>query len=299
MSNTHDYSLANANGSTFRQDLNNVLADIESTNSGASEPSTTVANKLWIDTSNSKIKIRNGSNNGWIVLGDLATNMGHATSATPEFAGTLTSGGDIVCNSTGRLKLPAGTTAQRPSSPSPGDTRWNTTLTQQETYTGSVWERVGGIPSGSVVAFASESVPTGYLECNGDEVSRTTYAQLFAAIGTRFGAGNTSSTFHLPDLRGGFVRGWDHGANYDPDAEDRTNSGDGTTGDKVGTKQDSLNKSHSHSYTDPLIGLVAGFESDDSGNVRDLITQNAGTTLSSGGSESRPINIALMYVIKY
>ena len=299
MSNTHDFDLANANGQTFRSDLNNVLADIQSSNSGSSAPTTTVAYKQWIDTSNSKIKIRSGADNAWIELGSLATNMGHAPSASPIFTGTLTSGGDIVCNSTSRLKLPAGTTAQRPSSPAPGDTRWNTTLAQQETYTGSAWERVGGIPSGSVVALASETAPTGYLECDGTAVSRSTYAQLFSTIGTRFGAGDASSTFNLPDLRGRFVRGWDHGAGNDPDASSRTNSGDANTGDKVGTKQDSQNKSHTHAYTSPLVGSIQGLVSDTNGTAVEWPTNAGGTSGAHGGTEARPININLMYVIKY
>ena len=225
--------------------------------------------------------------------------MGHAPSVSPVFTGTVTSGGDIVCNSTGRLKLPAGTTAQRPSSPAPGDTRWNTTLAQQEIYTGLAWERVGGIPSGSVVSMASETVPTGYLECNGAAVSRSAYSQLYSSIGTRFGAGDASSTFNLPDLRGRFVRGWDHGASIDPDASSRTNSGDGNTGDKVGTKQDSQNKTHTHAYTDPVIGNFQGLTHDSNGSAAEFPTTNGGTSGAHGGSEARPININLMYVIKY
>lgn len=66
-------------------------------------------------------------------------------------------------------------------------------------------------PPGLIVFFAMQMAPTGWLKCDGSTVSRTTYAALFAAIGTTFGVGNGSSTFHLPDLRGGFVRGWDDG----------------------------------------------------------------------------------------
>ena len=216
MSNTHDFDIENANGANFRSNLNNALDDIQSTNSGTSEPTTKVAGKLWIDTTNNLIKIRNNANNGWVTLGSSNThNMGFATLASPTFSGTVTSGGDIVCNSTGRLKLPVGTTAQRPGSPATGDSRWNTTLSQQEVYNGTSWERVGGVPAGSIFWFASETVPTGYLECSGAAVSRTTYAQLFSAIGVVHGSGDGSSTFNIPDLRGEFVRGYDHGRNVD------------------------------------------------------------------------------------
>ena len=71
-------------------------------------------------------------------------------------------------------------------------------------------------PVGAVMHFARTTAPDGWLECNGQAVSRTTYADLFAVIGTTFGVGNGSTTFNLPDLRGEFIRGWDNGRNVDP-----------------------------------------------------------------------------------
>lgn len=57
-------------------------------------------------------------------------------------------------------------------------------------------------PTGTVIYTLTQNVGTGFLECNGQAVSRTTYAALFNAIGTRFGAGDASTTFNLPDFRG-------------------------------------------------------------------------------------------------
>ena len=74
---------------------------------------------------------------------------------------------------------------------------------------------VAGVPTGAVFCVAVATIPTGYLECNGAPVSRTTYAALFSFIGTQYGAGNGSSTFNLPDLRGEFVRGFDYGRGVD------------------------------------------------------------------------------------
>lgn len=71
------------------------------------------------------------------------------------------------------------------------------------------------VPAGTVIAFASSTAPTGYLKANGALISRTTYASLFAAIGTTFGAGDGSTTFALPDLRGYFPRGWADGRGID------------------------------------------------------------------------------------
>ena len=63
------------------------------------------------------------------------------------------------------------------------------------------------MPAGTIVSYAGASVPTGWLLCNGANVSRTTYANLFNAIGTRWGAGNGSTTFTLPDSDGRVLQG--------------------------------------------------------------------------------------------
>lgn len=60
---------------------------------------------------------------------------------------------------------------------------------------------------GVIIPFAGTSVPTGYLLCNGAAVSRTNYANLFAAIGTLYGAGDGSTTFNLPDARDRVLQG--------------------------------------------------------------------------------------------
>ena len=64
-----------------------------------------------------------------------------------------------------------------------------------------------GVPVGSVFWLATQTAPEGYLICDGSAVSRTEYADLFAAIGTTFGAGDGSTTFALPNLRAAFIRG--------------------------------------------------------------------------------------------
>jgi len=62
-------------------------------------------------------------------------------------------------------------------------------------------------PTGTVLIYAGASVPEGYLLCNGAAISRTDYATLFQIIGTTYGAGNGTTTFNLPDLRGRVVIG--------------------------------------------------------------------------------------------
>ena len=327
MSNTHDYDIGNAVGATFRSDLNTCLGDIQSLNSGSSDPSTTVAYKIWADTANNLLKIRNSANNGWLVLGSLTdaahtNNFGLATKASPTFSGTVTSGGDIVMSGTGSLQLPTGTTAQRPTGAT-GDIRFNTTTTAFEGYNGGSWgEIANGVPIGSVFNLATTTVPTGFLECNGAAVSRSTYASLFASISTTWGVGDGSSTFNLPDLRGQFVRGWDNSAGVD-------------SGRSFASSQTDQNKSHNHSITDsghfhhafrsgnvgerrndsnlsttnfPASGTGPGnlneaYNIVATGNEPDVgktSSETTGITVSNdGSSEVRVKNYALMYVIKF
>ena len=171
---------------------------------------------------------------------------------------------------------------------------------------------VAGVPSGSVFCMAVATVPTGYLECNGAAVSRTTYAALFAIIGTNYGNGDGSSTFNVPDLRGEFVRGFDNGRGVD-------------NGRSINDPQSSANLSHGHSVsasvTDPghnhatslgsnRVFLVGGSQHVGFGGAggypgQDFSMSNANTGISvsisqnnAGGSEARPRNIAMMYIIK-
>jgi len=60
---------------------------------------------------------------------------------------------------------------------------------------------IEGIPTATIIPWSDSSVPSGYLECNGQTVSRSTYSALFAIIGTTYGAGDGSSTFSVPDLQ--------------------------------------------------------------------------------------------------
>lgn len=180
------------------------------------------------------------------------------------------------------------------------------------------------VPVGSVITFAGPSAPAGYLQCNGAAVSRTTYADLFAVIGTMYGVGNGSTTFNLPDYRGYFLRGRDNGAGVDPDRASRTNRGDGTTGDNVGTKQSHQFYSHNHSasssishnpsYWDQFMAMMynnahgqtmgappQGSAGNDFAwawnNTNALVVSTS--VAANGGNETRPSNINVLYCIKY
>jgi microcystin-dependent protein len=157
------------------------------------------------------------------------------------------------------------------------------------TWDGLAWVNYltkGIVPAGSIIPYvnATETAPAGWLECTGAAISRATYAALFAAIGTVFGAGDGASTFNLPDLRGEFLRGYDHGRGVDP-------------GRGFGSNQGDEFRSHTHD-----VSLYWGGSS--TGSTYTLIrTSWAGssgsTTGATGGSETRPRNVAVMFCIKY
>jgi len=68
-------------------------------------------------------------------------------------------------------------------------------------FSGANLTGIEGIPTATIVPWSSASVPTGFLECNGQAVSRSTYSALFAIVSTTYGSGDGASTFNVPDLQ--------------------------------------------------------------------------------------------------
>ena len=68
-------------------------------------------------------------------------------------------------------------------------------------FSGANLTGIEGIPTGCIIPWSDTSIPTGFLECNAQAVSRSTYATLFAIVATTYGAGNGSTTFNVPDLK--------------------------------------------------------------------------------------------------
>ena len=389
-----DQIIANDTGANVRADINDNIAALFSLSSGSSAPSTTTAYMLWADTNAGSLKIRNGADNDWIVLGPSLTtaNLGLAPTASPTFTGNvvipngavgtaglqftgdsdtgfyrvaanqvgITAGGTLSHSFTSThsvaavpVQLPDGTAAA-PSLTNTGDLDTGiffgasnevsfstggtervqvdnnglTVKTQKEirfndsddsNYVaikspGTVSSNVtltlpssdgdadqflktdgsgnlsfssistpASVPTASVFALATSTVPSGYLECDGSAVSRTTYSDLFTAISTTFGSGDGSTTFNLPDLRGEFVRGWDNSRGID---SSRT----------FGSFQDEAFKSHNHTYTRSQ-SPSSGQDQAGSGSG-DAVRYDTQNTSSVGGDETRPRNVALMYVIK-
>jgi microcystin-dependent protein len=153
------------------------------------------------------------------------------------------------------------------------------------------------VPIGSIVVNASSIVDTGYFECNGGQVSRTTYSGLFAKIGTVYGAGNGLNTFNLPDLRGEFLRGWDNSRGQD------VGRGLGSPQDQqtIAPPSGSFHTTGDGSTTGAFSrGITSGKGKDQAASGVN-IDLDASTQYPAGstGSEIRPRNITMMYQIKY
>ena len=165
---------------------------------------------------------------------------------------------------------------------------------------------VVSIPTGMIAPFAMSTPPTGWLECNGATISRSTYAALFSAIGTTYGAGDGSSTFVLPDLRATFIRGFDNSRGID-------------TGRTFGSFQDQgipamkgdIADAHGNSrtQTNAVSGFTNVFEGIGTSSWRTSIESSSGQYAEVRFDSTRivpdaphggvrPRNLALMYMIK-
>ncbi len=205
-----------------------------------------------------------------------------------------------------------------PASPSVDDTHTENSLAW--IYNGTSWVPQNPTfdlptsPAGSVSYHAATTAPTGWLKANGALIDRTTYADLFAVIGETYGAGDGSTTFALPDLRGEFLRSYDDGRGID-------------TGRTLGDSQDDAFQGHAHNivadddydrYAKPnASGGGGGFGSflgsgdstdntfysanpaDNTINAAQHIEGADGEGTPRTADETRPRNIALLAIIKY
>lgn len=139
---------------------------------------------------------------------------------------------------------------------------------------------------GEVAFFARTTPPNGWLKANGAAVSRTTYAALFSAIGTTFGAGDGRTTFNLPELRGEFIRCLDDGRNVDG-------------GRRLGTSQGDAIKTHTINVPNSQWegNVIGSWFYSERGNGNN--NQSNNTITYTGEKETRPRNVALLACIKY
>ncbi len=198
---------------------------------------------------------------------------------------------------------------------------------------GRITDKTGYLmPVGAILPFAGpkENVPEGFFFCEGQCLDKNVYPELFAAIGEYWGGCNDQTQFRLPDLRGAFLRGVSHESDKDPDKETRirryTNPVD-TVGNQVGSFQESQLLEHEHEVIretettvfDDLVkkpiqgvrsnvdlnpyfinfggpigySLRLGYLFQGNSDVVEIFAE------STGGSESRPFNAYVNYIIKY
>lgn len=165
-------------------------------------------------------------------------------------------------------------------------------LTTQGPGADPAWAAPAGTPTGAVLSYGGASAPSGWLLCDGSAVSRTTYADLFTALGTAFGVGDGSTTFNLPDLRGRAPIG--------------TGQGSGLTNrvlaDQVGAETHvlTMNEMPSHSHTIPQI-TPSGSSSYGFAYYGNGESTSYYSTSSTGGNIAHnniPPSLALNFIIK-
>lgn len=185
-------------------------------------------------------------------------------------------------------------------------------------------EMATGVPLGIVLPFAGDAriVPVGWILCDGRPLEIRHHPRLFAVLGTAWGGNRVQGFFNLPDLRGVFVRGVSGSTLRDPDAESRSsiNPG-GNVGNSVGSLQEQETKVHNHPLTENPHHheLTKGFQGHEGlgfnkdnrysgggadkfglGGVLTIRAEPTTTGISianSGGSETRPINAYVNWII--
>ena len=154
----------------------------------------------------------------------------------------------------------------------------------------------------------NQHIPNGWLLCDGSEVDNTDplFINLFNVIGYNWGTSNHSNLFNLPDARGVFLRGVTYGGASDPEADLRMPSANGANGgNAVGSLQVDDLKSHTHRMNYSLgayFGWAGGWGG--IGGIHPVHAPSDGGTTdhlptATGGTETRPKNIYVNYIIKY
>lgn len=145
------------------------------------------------------------------------------------------------------------------------------------------------VPIASIHAFATQTVPDGYLICDGSEVSRADYADLYAALGTVWGEGDGTTTFNIPDLRGEFLRGFDADRGVDE-------------GREFGSMQEHSLQKHTHRQWH-LERTFTSTGGNSSSRRNSTLSEDEFETFEDGeignfANETRPRNVAVTYAIK-
>jgi microcystin-dependent protein len=182
-------------------------------------------------------------------------------------------------------------------------TQLNSNITSQDTIIKSISDaaNTSQIPSGSVFPYVGSTAPTGFLLCFGQAVNRTTYAALFAIIGTAYGAGDGSTTFNLPDVRGRVLAGKDDmGGSSASRLTATTMTPDGNT---LGASGGAQTHTLTAGQVPVLSGTVDGSTAFGSGSGNSLSTTGTGSgsltvTVNSGGGAAHN-NVQPSLIVNY
>jgi microcystin-dependent protein len=171
---------------------------------------------------------------------------------------------------------------------------------------------IEGIPTATIVPWSSASVPSGFLECDGTAVSRSTYSALFAIVGTTYGVGDGATTFNVPDLADNVPVGKSNNKALASTGGANTVAATGNVGGSTANATLSESQLASHSHTVP--NLMSIFSSPDGNQARGSQdgTQATVSSTGSGGGHSHNMSatfsgdstsvlqpyLTLIYIIK-
>jgi microcystin-dependent protein len=179
-------------------------------------------------------------------------------------------------------------------------------------FSGADLTGIEGIPTATIVPWSASSIPTGFLECNGAAVSRSTYSALFAIVGTTYGAGDGSSTFLLPDIQDNVPLGKSGTKALASTGGANTVTATGNVGGSTAnaTLSESQLGSHDHSATGSNTGFTGGTPLFQLGSNPATGTNTGNAGSGSGHSHNMSANfsgdatsvlqpyIAVIYIIK-
>jgi len=177
-------------------------------------------------------------------------------------------------------------------------------------------------PVGSIIAYTMSGSPGGWLICDGSLVSRSTYAALFAVIGTTFGVGNGTTTFNLPDYQGAFLRGTGTHGNYSGPAVNTSQAHATQTHSHTATSSvsdpghnhtqnslnDDFNNNGGNSYPSGSNPSFAGYDTTGNKTWTNINSHSTGVTVATtvansttsvNANETRPYNFGVYWIIKY
>ena len=175
-------------------------------------------------------------------------------------------------------------------------------------FSGANLTGIEGIPTATIVEWSSGSIPSGFLECTGAAVSRSTYSALFAIVGTTYGAGDGSSTFNLPDIQDKVVLGKSNNKALASTGGAATTTNTGNVGGS--TANATLTTSQLPSHSHPAMAASGSFAggsggsfgtgSGNSGNAGGGGTHSHNMSASFSGDATSVVQpyLAVIYIIK-